>query len=162
MKSCADAPIFVDGDIESSQDIYQRNALLLQSLPQYLLFASSRSMARSLIYYNERQWSPANLDYSKLLRGCREKDVKYTLMTKASIDIIDLTDDVRMVGTHARCFGSFADVWKGIWTDTQKPGNCQTVVSPIRIDFTIIAYRIIASSGCSEGLASPSCRLCSR
>ena len=123
LASTPDAPLSIDGDIESSLDVYQRNALLLQSQPQYLLFASSRSMARTLTYYNQRQFVPANIDYSKLLRGCREKDVTYTLMTKSSIDILDLTDDVKFVESHPSCFGSFADVWKGVWNDRQQPGD---------------------------------------
>lgn len=129
----ADAPLLIDGDLESALDVYQRNALLLQSQPQYLIFASSRSMERSLKYYNERSWSPANLDYSKLLRGCREKDVTYTLLTKASIEVLDLTDDVRIIGAHACGFGSFADVWKGIWYDRQKGEVKQNVVSNLFI-----------------------------
>lgn len=127
-----DAPLSIDGDIESSLDVYQRNALLLQKQPQYILFASSRSMTRTLTYYNQRQFEPANIDYSKLLRGCRETDVTYTLMTKASIDIHDLTDDVKIIESHPSCFGSFADVWKGIWKDRHRPGDASVIVCAMR------------------------------
>lgn len=86
-------------------------------------------MIRTLTYYNERRWIPENLDYSKLLRGCREEDVTYTLLVKASIEVIDLTDDVTMIGECAVSYGTFADVWKGVWTDRQEKGT-HHLVSP--------------------------------
>ena len=117
----------IDHDLESSIDVYQRNALLLQTLPQFIIFASARSMMRSVRYYNDRRWLPENLDYSKLLRGCLEESVTHTLLVKASIEVIDLTDDVTRIGDFAVCHGGFADVWKGLWTDRQSGGQPQLV-----------------------------------
>ncbi|KLO05503.1 kinase-like protein [Schizopora paradoxa] len=117
----------IDHDLESSIDVYQRNALLLQTLPQFIIFASARSMMRSVRYYNDRRWLPENLDYSKLLRGCLEESVTHTLLVKASIEVIDLTDDVTRIGDFAVCHGGFADVWKGLWTDRQSGGLPQLV-----------------------------------
>jgi len=117
----------IDHDLESSIDVYQRNALLLQTLPQFIVFASARSMMRSIRYYNDRRWLPENLDYSKLLRGCLEESVTHMLLVKASIEVIDLTDDVTRIGDFAVCHGGFADVWKGLWTDRQSSGQSKLV-----------------------------------
>lgn len=117
----------IDHDLESSIDVYQRNALLLQTLPQFIIFASARSMIRSVKYYNERRWLPENLDFSKLLHGCLGESVAHTLLVKASIEVIDLTDDVTRIGDFAVCHGGFADVWKGLWTDRQSGGQPKLV-----------------------------------
>lgn len=109
----------IEHDTEYSDDVYQRNTLILQTAPPYVIFVSSRSMIRTLTYYNERRWlpHPENLDFSKLLRGCREESVTHMLLVKASIEVIDLTDDVTLSGEYAVCHGTFADVWKGVWSD---------------------------------------------
>ena len=111
---------------EVAIDVYQRNALLLQHLPRYIIFASSRSMIRTLTYCVERRL-PGNADYNKLLGLCRKESVTYTLLVKASIEIIDLTDDVTRVGEAPVAHGSFADVWKGLWTDRQDKGRKKLV-----------------------------------
>ena len=129
--SNAIVPSALDHDIESSVDIYQRNALILQTLPPYLVFVSSRSMIRTLTYYNERRWIPENLDYSKLLRGCREESVTHMLLVKASIQVIDLTDEVTVIGEHAICYGTFADVWKGVWEDRSGRGTVRKEASNV-------------------------------
>lgn len=108
-------------------DVFQRNALLLQTQPRYVIFASERSMIRSVTYYDQRRWLPENLDYSKLLRGCRQEGVTYMLLVKASIDVIDLTDDVTRVGDSAVAHGAFADVWKGLWTDRREKNEPKLV-----------------------------------
>lgn len=41
----------------------------------------------------------------------------HMLLVKASIEVIDLTDDVTLSGEYAVCHGTFADVWKGVWSD---------------------------------------------
>ncbi|KAI5117036.1 hypothetical protein M0805_004743 [Coniferiporia weirii] len=115
----APVPPFLEHDVESSIDIYQRNALLLQTQPRFLIFVSARSLIRTLTYYAERRWLPGNLDYSKLLRGCREESVTHTLLVKAKIEVNDLTDDVGVVGEYAVSYGSFADVWRGVWAERQ-------------------------------------------
>lgn len=74
-------------------------------------------MLRTLDYYNKRRWLPGVVDYSKLLRGCREESVTYMLLVRASIEVIDLTDDVRTISDCAVSYGAFADVWKGLWSD---------------------------------------------
>ncbi|KAH8109534.1 kinase-like protein [Phellopilus nigrolimitatus] len=122
----------IDHDVEASLDVYQRNALLLQTLPRYVIFVSSRSMIRTLTYYSERRWIPENLDYSKLLRGCREESVTHTLLVKASIEVIDLTDDVTMIGDYAISYGSFADVWKGVWVDRLDRGKKLVALKVLR------------------------------
>ncbi|TDL14291.1 kinase-like protein [Rickenella mellea] len=117
----------VDYDVESSIDVYQRNSLLLQTLPRFVIYASERSMIRSIQYYDQRKWLPENLDYSKLLRGCRQESVTYTLLVKASIDVIDLTDDVTRIGEGPIAHGAFADVWKGIWKDRNDKNRSKLV-----------------------------------
>lgn len=116
----------IDHGVEASIDVYQRNALLLQHLPQYVIFASSRSMIRTLTYYTERRL-PGYVDYNKLLGLCRKESVTYTLLVKASIEVIDLTDDIVRVGEAPVAHGSFADVWKGLWTDRQDKGKKKLV-----------------------------------
>lgn len=118
----------LDYDVESAVDVYQRNAILLRTCPCYVIFVSARSMARTLKYYNDRRWSAEILEYSNLLRICIEESVTYTLLAKASIEVIDLTDDVTTIGECAISFGTFADVWKGVWVDRQERGK-QTLVS---------------------------------
>lgn len=51
----------------------------------------------------------------------------YTLLVKASIEVIDLTDDVVRVGERPVGLGGFADVWKGVWTDRQDKGKKKLV-----------------------------------
>ncbi|KAL5485627.1 hypothetical protein ACEPAI_6668 [Sanghuangporus weigelae] len=138
--SNAVVPSILDHDIESSVDIYQRNALLLQTLPPYLIFVSSRSMIRTLTYYNDRRWIPENLDFSKLLRGCREESVTHMLLVKASIEVIDLTDEVTIVGEHAICYGSFADVWKGVWEDRTGRGTVRKEVALKALRANLVGY----------------------
>lgn len=117
LDSDAPLPPVIDHDIESPIDVYQRNALLLQTFPDFLYFVSARSMIRTVTYYNERRWLPENLDYSKLLRGCREESVTHMLLVRAKVDVVDLTDDVTKIGEYPVSYGSFADVWKAVWTD---------------------------------------------
>lgn len=107
----------IDHDFESSVDVYQRNALLLQTVPDVLFFVSARSMIRTVTYYNERRWLPENVDYSKLLRGCREESVTHMLLVRAQIEVVDLTDDVTKLGEYPVSYGTFADVWKAVWRD---------------------------------------------
>lgn len=113
----APLPPVIDHDVESPIDVYQRNALLLQTFPRFLFFVSARSMIRTVTYYNERRWIPENLDYNKLLRGCREESVTHMLLVRAKVEVMDLTDDVTKIGDYPVSYGSFADVWKAVWTD---------------------------------------------
>jgi hypothetical protein len=118
----------IDYGDEVDIDIFQRNALLLQHVPAYVIFASARSMIRTLTYYSQRRL-PGSADYNKLLWLCRKEGVTYTLLVKASIEVIDLTDDVTRVGEAPVAHGSFADVWKGLWTDRQDRGQKKLVRS---------------------------------
>ena len=121
--------ISLNHDIESAIDVYQRNTMILQSDPAYIIFVSARAMTRTLRYYNDRRWMQANLDYRRLLEGCFEESVTFTLLQKASIEVIDLTDDITVIGECAISFGTFADVWKAVWADRQERGK-QTLVRP--------------------------------
>ena len=85
-------------------------------------------MIRTLTYYAQRRL-PGSVDYNKLLWLCRKEGVTYTLLVKASIEVIDLTDDVTRIGEAPVAHGSFADVWKGLWTDRQDKGRKKLVSS---------------------------------
>jgi hypothetical protein len=111
----------LDVGLESAIDVHLRNAMILQTYPQYLFFQSLRTVALSVSSYEEFRSIPEHLDYSRLKQRCRQKflqeTVTKTLTVKGPVTLIDLTDDVEIIGDSAVAHGSFSDVWKGKWED---------------------------------------------
>ncbi|KAG1744958.1 kinase-like domain-containing protein [Suillus paluster] len=113
---------WIDVDIESPADIHLRNASLLQRHPAQLYFSSLTSVTQAIAHYDSFRWVSEHLDYSRLKQRARQKatleKVTKTLVVKGSVLLVDLTDEVEKVGNAPVSGGSFADVWKGIWTNS--------------------------------------------
>jgi hypothetical protein len=112
---------WIDVDIESPADVHLRNASLLQRHPAQLHFSSLTSVTQAIAHYDSFRWVSEHLDYSRLKQRARQKaileKVTKTLVVKGNILLVDLTDEVEKVGDAPVCGGSFADVWKGVWTN---------------------------------------------
>lgn len=113
--------ISIDVGIEAASDVHLRNAMILQTYPNYLYFSSLRTVSLSISSYDEFRWIQEHQDYSRLKQRCRQKflqeSVTKTLVLRPSVVLTDLTDQVKMIGNSAVCHGSFSDVWKGKWSD---------------------------------------------
>ena len=113
--------VWLDFGLESASDIHLRNAIILQTYPQYLYFQSLRTVALSISSYEEFRSTPEHIDYSRLRQRCRQKflqeAVTKTLTVKGSVTLTDLTDEVVVMGDSAVAYGTFSDVWKGKWED---------------------------------------------
>ncbi|KAG1764885.1 kinase-like domain-containing protein [Suillus placidus] len=116
------AAAWIDVDIESPADVHLRNASLLQQHPARLYFSSLTSITQAIAHYDSFRWVPEHLDYSRLKQRARQKatleQLTKTLVVKGSVLLVDLTDEVEKVGNAPVSGGSFADVWKGIWTNS--------------------------------------------
>ncbi|KDR73031.1 hypothetical protein GALMADRAFT_73323 [Galerina marginata CBS 339.88] len=113
--------VWLDIGLESASDVHLRNAMILQTYPEYLYFQSLRTVALSISSYDEFRWIQEHQDYSRLKQRCRQKflqeTVTKTLVVKGSLILTDLTDEVVIMGDSAVAHGSFSDVWKGTWED---------------------------------------------
>lgn len=113
--------MWLDIGLESASDVHLRNAMILQTYPQYLYFQSLRTVALSISSYDEFRWIQEHQDYSRLKQRCRQKflqeTVTKTLIVKGSLILTDLTDEVVIMGDSPVAHGSFSDVWKGTWED---------------------------------------------
>lgn len=113
--------VWLDIGLESASDVHLRNAMILQTYPQYLYFQSLRTVALSISSYDEFRWIQEHQDYSRLKQRCRQKflqeTVTKTLIVKGSLILTDLTDEVVVLGDSPVAHGSFSDVWKGTWED---------------------------------------------
>jgi len=113
---------WIDVDVESPADVHLRNASLLQRHPARLHFSSLTSVAQAIAHYDSFRWVSEHLDYSRLRQRTRQKatleSVTKTLVVKGSVLVLDLTEEIEKVGNAPVCGGSFADVWKGIWTNS--------------------------------------------
>ncbi|KAF8151656.1 kinase-like domain-containing protein [Crassisporium funariophilum] len=113
--------VWLDIGLESASDVHLRNAMILQTYPNYLYFSSLRTVALSISSYDEFRWIQEHQDYSRLKQRCRQKflqeTVTKTLVVKGSLILTDLTDEVVIMGDSAVAHGSFSDVWKGMWDD---------------------------------------------
>ncbi|KAF9483626.1 kinase-like protein [Pholiota conissans] len=113
--------IWLDIGLESAVDVHLRNACILQTHHSFLYFVSLRPVALSISSYDEFRWSEEHLDYSRLKQRCRQKflqeTVVKTLVVKGTIKVVDLTDDVVIIGDSAVAHGAFSDVWMGSWED---------------------------------------------
>lgn len=109
--------------------------MILQTYPPYLYFSALRPTSLSISSYDEFRWTQEHQDYSRLKQRCRQKflqeTVTKTLVVKGSLILTDLTDEVMRVGTSAVGYGSFSDVWKGIWNDPveRRPRNVRIQAS---------------------------------
>jgi serine/threonine protein kinase len=116
------AAAWIDVDIESPADVHLRNASLLQQHPARLYFSSLTSVTQAIAHYDSFRWVSEHLDYSRLKQRARQKatleQLTKTLVVKGSVLLVDLTDEVEKVGNAPVSGGSFADVWKGIWTNS--------------------------------------------
>ncbi|KAK0447350.1 uncharacterized protein EV420DRAFT_1751117 [Desarmillaria tabescens] len=101
-------------DRESEIDVHLRNAMILSAAPRTnqsspkLYFSSLSSITRSISSYDEFRcrWIPELFaDYSRLKQRCRQKFLQETvtkmLVVKGDVAVIDLTDDVTMIGKDA-------------------------------------------------------------
>ena len=117
----AQSTVWIDVGNESALDVHLRNAMILQTYPNYLYFSSLRTVSLSISSYDEFRWIQEHQDYSRLKQRCRQKflqeTVTKTLVLRPSVVLTDLTDQVKMVGNSAVAHGSFSDVWKGKWND---------------------------------------------
>ncbi|KAI6108701.1 kinase-like domain-containing protein [Pisolithus croceorrhizus] len=113
---------WIDVGLESPSDVHMRNASLLQSNPSHLYFSSLTSVVQAISSYDVFRWVPEHLDYSRLKQRARQKatleTVTKTLFIKGSVLLVDLTDEVTKVGQYPVFHGGFADVWKGVWTNS--------------------------------------------
>ncbi len=67
------------------------------------------------------RWIQEHQDYSRLKQRCRQKflqqGVTKTLVIKGTLALLDMTDEVELIGSSPVGYGSFSDVWKGWWKD---------------------------------------------
>ena len=113
--------ITVSGGIESAIDVHLRNAMILNTYPERLYFNSLRAITLTLSSYDEFRWIQEHQDYSRLKQRCRQKflqqGVTKTLVVKGTFALVDMTDEVELIGDSPVGYGSFSDVWKGLWRD---------------------------------------------
>ncbi|KAH9475156.1 Putative serine/threonine-protein kinase/receptor R826 [Psilocybe cubensis] len=113
--------VWIDIGCESASDVHLRNAMILQTYPEFLYFQSLRTVSLSISSYDEFRWIQEHQDYSRLKQRCRQKflqeTVTKTLIVRGSLILTDLTDEVVLIGDSAVAHGSFSDVWKGVWDD---------------------------------------------
>ncbi|TFK53864.1 kinase-like protein [Heliocybe sulcata] len=120
-KQGASAATTIDCDLESVPDVHMRNTILLRSNPAQIYFRSLTSIVKSLTWSHDFEATPGQWDYTRLKAQCRDRSirdaVKKTLTLKDTLAVTDLTEDVVWIGETPVCYGSFADIWKGTWTD---------------------------------------------
>ncbi|KZT18153.1 kinase-like protein [Neolentinus lepideus HHB14362 ss-1] len=111
----------IDCDYESATDVHMRNTILLRSNPSQIYFRSLTSIVKSLTWSHDFEATPGQWDYTRLKARCRDRSireaVKQTLTLRGTVAVTDLTEDVVRIGDSPVCHGSFADIWKGTWTD---------------------------------------------
>ncbi|KAK2464978.1 hypothetical protein APHAL10511_003054 [Amanita phalloides] len=121
---------------EFAIDVHLRNAMILNTYPKRLYFNSLTSTTRTLSSYDQFRWVPEHRDYSRLKFRCRQKflqqGVTKTLVVKGSVALVDLTDDIELLGHSPVGFGSFSDVWKGVWTDNVEKSEKLVAVKCLR------------------------------
>ncbi|EDR02164.1 uncharacterized protein LACBIDRAFT_309834 [Laccaria bicolor S238N-H82] len=87
-----------------ASDVHLRNAMILQTYPQFLYF-SLRTVAFSISSYAEFRWIQEHQDYSRLKQRCRQKFLQETvtkiLVVKGSVILTDLLR--RRIGQASIC-----------------------------------------------------------
>ncbi|KAF9005051.1 kinase-like domain-containing protein [Cyathus striatus] len=113
--------IWIDLGLESASDVHLRNAMVLQTYPNNLYFASLRTVALSVSSYDEFRWIQEHQDFSRMKMRCRQKflqeTVTKTLVVKGEVVLTDLTEEIVKLGDEPISHGSFSDVWKAVWND---------------------------------------------
>jgi hypothetical protein len=113
--------VTISGGIESAIDVHLRNAMILNAYPERLYFNSLRAITLTLSSYDEFRWIQEHQDYSRLKQRCRQKflqqGVTKTLVVKGTFALLDMTDEIKLIGDSPVGYGSFSDVWKGLWKD---------------------------------------------
>ena len=115
-------------DIEAVPDVHLRNAILLRTSPDYILFSSLPSMITAITVTPSLYSSstsdleyPSDASLSKLKTRCRQKHIREglmkTLVVKGSVSVCDLTEEVKMIGDGPVEHGSFADIWQAEWEE---------------------------------------------
>ncbi|KAK2464977.1 hypothetical protein APHAL10511_003053 [Amanita phalloides] len=122
--------------IESAIDVHLRNAMILNTYPERLYFHSLCATTLTLSSYDEFRWIQEHQDYSRLKQRCRQKFLQQcvtkTLVVKGTLALLDLTDEVQLIGDSAVGFGSFSDVWKGLWRDQVEKREKKVAVKFLR------------------------------
>jgi len=122
-------PVFCD--IEQVPDVHIRNSILLRTSPQYIVFSSLPSIITAIKVTPSFSSSfsanasslplPLDVSLSKLKTLCNEKHVRDGLMknftVKGNVSVMDLTEEVEVLGDSPEEHGSFADIWKGEWQE---------------------------------------------
>ncbi|KAF9267178.1 kinase-like protein [Marasmius fiardii PR-910] len=114
--------VVIDVGEELYSDIHLRNAMVLSTVTIY--FCSLSSIARSISSYDlsRARWMiDRYVDYSHLKKKCRHmflmEGVTKMLAVKGDLMVIDLTDEVKIIGKDPLACGAFSDVWMGKWYD---------------------------------------------
>ncbi|KAG7085642.1 hypothetical protein E1B28_003189 [Marasmius oreades] len=89
-----------------------------------IYFSSLSSIARSISSYDlsrARWMADRYVDYSHLKNKCRQmflmEGVTKMLAVKGDLMVVDLTDEVKIIGKDPVACGAFSDVWTGKWYD---------------------------------------------
>ncbi|ESK95443.1 hypothetical protein Moror_997 [Moniliophthora roreri MCA 2997] len=88
-----------------------------------IYFRCLSSISRSISSYDlfrVRWMVDTFVDYTRLKQRCRQKylTLRVTkMLTVKDVKVLDLTDEVEMVGKDPVGFGAFSDVWMGKWYD---------------------------------------------
>jgi len=139
-------PVFCD--IEQVPDVHIRNSILLRTSPQYIVFSSLPSIITAIKVTPSFSSSfsanasslplPLDVSLSKLKTLCNEKHVRDGLMknftVKGNVSVMDLTEEVEVLGDSPEEHGSFADIWKGEWQE-KVAGGMATVKRTVGILF---------------------------
>ncbi|KAJ7593130.1 kinase-like domain-containing protein [Mycena floridula] len=161
-KIVGNARASLDIGLEAAVDVHLRVALILSAVPHSnsnqeshdrfsspeapralsgpkFYFASLSSITRSLSSYDEFRvrWMPEQfIDYSRLKQRCRQlfsmERVTKTLIIKGDVVVVDLTDEVKILGTGPVACGAFSDVWKGRWWDPVERKERQVAIKSLR------------------------------
>ena len=112
--------ISIDCGLEEVSDVHLRNTVLLHSLPNHIYFSNLLSIAKTInLYQIGSLFANDHADYTRLMHRCQQKatqeQLTKTLVVRGSM-LADLTDEVERIGNSPVAYGSFSDVWKGVWT----------------------------------------------
>ncbi|KAJ8091813.1 hypothetical protein PM082_021049 [Marasmius tenuissimus] len=104
-----------------------------------LYFSCLSSIARSISSYDlsrDRWKADRFVDYSHLKKKCRQRflmeGVTKMLTVKGDLMLIDLTDEVQIVGKDPVACGAFSDVWTGKWYDRMERKDRRVAIKYLR------------------------------
>ena len=112
--------VSIDCGLEEVSDVHLRNTVLLHGLPNHIYFSNLLSIATTTdLYQVDSLFADDHADYTRLMHRCQQKatqeELTKTLLVRGSM-LTDLTDEVVRIGNSPVAYGSFSDVWKGVWT----------------------------------------------